>query len=146
MPVSTSHLVIGTTKSSVGSYLTGADGRALYMWVADSSGQSNCSGGCAKVWPPVLANSMPTLSGGATAADLGTTTRAGGVEQVTYKGRPLYYFVEDTAKGSTKGQGSNDFGAKWWLVAPSGSVITASATSTGSGSSSSSSSGVYSSR
>ena len=51
--------------------------------------------------------------------------RSDGTEQVTYKGHPLYYFVADTSAGSTKGQGSDAFGAKWWLVAPSGTAITA---------------------
>jgi hypothetical protein len=86
---------------------------------------------------------MPTASGGANAADLGTITRSDGSKQVTYKGHPLYYFVGDTAAGSLKGQGSNNFGAKWWLVAPSGTAIAAGASSGGgsSGGSTSTSSG-----
>jgi len=71
------------------------------------------------------------------ASDLGTIMRSDGSEQVTYKGHPLYYFVADTSAGSTKGQGSDGFGAKWWLIAPSGAAITASATSASSGGSSS---------
>ena len=50
--------------------------------------------------------------------------RSDGTEEVTYKGHPLYYFVADKSAGSTSGQGSNSFGAKWWLVAPSGTAIT----------------------
>ena len=42
---------------------------------------------------------------------------------MTYKGHPLYYFIEDKGKGSIKGQGSDEFGADWWLVSPSGSAI-----------------------
>jgi hypothetical protein len=59
---------------------------------------------------------------------------------VTYKGHPLYYFVADKTAGSTSGQGSDGFGAKWWLVAPSGSAITTSSGSSGGSSSGSSSS------
>jgi hypothetical protein len=58
--------------------------------------------------------------------------RTDGTEEVTYKGHPLYYFIADTSAGSTKGQGSNNFGAKWWLVAPSGAAITTAATSSSS--------------
>ena len=133
-----SSLSIGAVKGSGGVYLTGASGRALYLWVADSNGQSSCMGACAKAWPPVISATTPTAASGVKAADLGTTTRADGTKQVTYKGHPLYYYVADPGAGSTKGQGSTQFGAKWWLVAPSGSAITVSATkSTSSGSSSS---------
>jgi hypothetical protein len=59
---------------------------------------------------------------------------------VTYNGHPLYYFAGDSGPGTTSGQGSDEFGAKWWLVAPSGAAITHSASS---GSSSSSSASGY---
>ena len=75
------------------------------------------------------------------ASDLGTTMRADGTEEVTYKGHPLYYFVADTSAGSTKGQGSDSFGAKWWLVAPSGTAITAGTSTVASTSGSSSGGG-----
>jgi hypothetical protein len=79
-------------------------------------------------------------------ADLGTITRSDGAKQVTYKGHPLYYYTADTSAGQTTGQGSNQFGAKWWLVAPSGSGITSgSASSSGSSTAASSSSGSSSS-
>ena len=69
-------------------------------------------------------------------SDLGTIARAGGGRQVTYNGHPLYFFAGDSGPGQTNGQGSDSFGAKWWLVAPSGSQITAAdtaASSSGSG-------------
>ena len=49
--------------------------------------------------------------------------RADGTTQVTYAGHPLYRYAEDTAPGTTRGQGSNAFGAKWYVVAPSGQKI-----------------------
>jgi predicted lipoprotein with Yx(FWY)xxD motif len=78
---------------------------------------------------------------GVTASQLGTTARSGGVKQVTYDGHPLYYFASDTSKGSLTGQGSDSFGAKWWLVAPSGTAITKSAAAQPAASSSSHASG-----
>jgi predicted lipoprotein with Yx(FWY)xxD motif len=125
---------IGTTKGKDGTYLTGASGRALYLWVADTSGKSSCSGACAQAWPPLTSTGSPAVSGGAMAADLGTITRADGTKQVTYKGHPLYYFAGDPSSGTTTGQGSPQFGAKWWLVSPSGKAITGAASSGGSGS------------
>jgi predicted lipoprotein with Yx(FWY)xxD motif len=118
---------VGTASGSDGTYLVGASGRALYLWVADGPDKSVCAGACAKFWPPLTTKAAPVAASGVTASDLGTTTRSGGVKQVTYGGHPLYYFLEDTSKGSLKGQGNNGFGAKWWLVAPSGTAITKSA-------------------
>ena len=137
-------ITIATTKGKDGTYLTGASGRAIYMWAADSGGKSACSGACAHAWPPV--EGTPSAGAGVTASDLGTITRPDGSKQVTYKGHPLYYFIADTAAGSVKGQGTNGFGAKWWLVAPSGTALTsagsaASGSGSSSGSSTSSSSG-----
>ena len=65
-----------------------------------------------------------TAANGAKAADLGTITRSDGTKQVTYLGHPLYYFAGDSGPGQTNGQGSDSFGAKWWLVAPAGTKIT----------------------
>jgi predicted lipoprotein with Yx(FWY)xxD motif len=136
-------VMVKTANSSAGKYLVGPNGKALYLFMADKNGKSACSGACAKVWPPLTTTGKPGVSGGAVAADLGTITRSDGTKQVTYKGHPLYYYVSDTSPGQTTGQGSNNFGAKWWLVAPSGAAITKSV-SGGSSSSSSSSGGGYS--
>jgi predicted lipoprotein with Yx(FWY)xxD motif len=128
---------VSTASGADGKYLVGASGRALYLWVADPSGKSVCAGACAKFWPPLTTTSAPVASGGATASQLGTITRSNGTKQVTYDGHPLYYFALDKGKGSVTGQGSDNFGAKWWLVAPSGAAIT----KTGSSGTSSASSG-----
>ena len=117
---------VSTATSSNGSYLVGASGRALYLWVADSHNKSVCAGPCAESWPPLTTKSAPVAASGVTMSHLGTATRSNGVKQVTYDGHPLYYFAGDTSKGSLTGQGSNEFGAKWWLVAPSGAAITTS--------------------
>ncbi len=122
-------VALSTTKGSAGTYLTGASGRAVYLWVADTGGRSNCAGQCAKFWPPLLTTATPTASGGANAKDVGMITRSDGTKQVTYKGHPLYYFLEDKGPGTAHGQGNNGFGAKWWLIAPSGTAITASSSS-----------------
>lgn len=122
--------------------MIGPSGHALYLWVADSHGKSSCAGNCAKYWPPLTSKGTPVAGHGVTAGDLGTITRAGGAKQVTYNGHPLYYFVADTSKSSTTGEGNDGFGAKWWLVAPTGSAITSGATSQAA-SSSSSSGGAY---
>lgn len=126
-------LVVATTKGSDGTYLTGASGRAMYLWLGDASGKSNCSGSCATNWPPVIVTSTPKSSGAAVAGDLGTITRSDGSKQLTYKGHPLYYFAGDGQAGQTNGQGSNGFGALWWLVSPAGTAITSKSSSSSGG-------------
>ncbi|MGO9788722.1 MAG: hypothetical protein ACLP8S_04080 [Solirubrobacteraceae bacterium] len=49
-------------------------------------------------------------------------TTSGPVEQVTYNGHPLYHYVGDRAPGSTKRQHPEEFGALWYVPAPSGSA------------------------
>jgi predicted lipoprotein with Yx(FWY)xxD motif len=123
-PAAAKGVAIGTATGKDGTYLTGAGGRTLYLWVADSGGMSSCSGACAKAWPPLTTNGKPIAGSGVHAADIGTIKRSDGSTQVTYKGHPLYYFIEDKGKGSITGQGSDAFGAKWWLVSPAGAAIT----------------------
>ena len=129
--------VIESHAGSAGAFLTNSSGRAVYLWAADSMNKSTCSGACAGAWPPVTATGHVTAADGAKAADLGTITRSDGSKQVTYDGHPLYYFAGDSGPGQTNGQGSDSFGAKWWLVAPAGMKITAADAAAGAGSSSS---------
>jgi predicted lipoprotein with Yx(FWY)xxD motif len=121
--------VITTASSSGNTFLTDSSGRAVYLWAKDTGGTSACSGACAGAWPPVTTTGTATASGAAKAADLGTITRSDGTKQVTYDGHPLYYFAGDQGPGTATGQGSDNFGAKWWLVAPTGSDVTASVSS-----------------
>jgi predicted lipoprotein with Yx(FWY)xxD motif len=118
--------VITTAKSSAGTVLTYGSGKAVYVWAKDTGDMSNCSGACAGAWPPVTTTGTATAAGSAKASDIGTITRSDGTKQVTYDGHPLYYFAGDSGPGTASGQGSDGFGAKWWLVAPTGSDVTAS--------------------
>jgi predicted lipoprotein with Yx(FWY)xxD motif len=117
---------ISTRKTDLGTILVDSKGRTIYLWVADKGTKSTCNGGCAVAWPPVLTTGKPKAGKGVKAALLGTTKRQDGKTEVTYKGHPLYTFFEDKAPGDTTGQGSNGFGALWWVVSPSGQAITSS--------------------
>jgi predicted lipoprotein with Yx(FWY)xxD motif len=116
--------VITTVSSSAGTFLADGSGHAVYLWTKDSTGMSACSGACAGAWPPVTTTGTVTASGGAKSSDLGTITRSDGTKQVTYDGHPLYFFSGDSGPGMASGQGNDGFGAKWWLVSPSGSDVT----------------------
>lgn len=130
--------VITTVSSSAATFLANGSGHAVYLWTKDSSGMSACSGACAGAWPPVTTTGTVTASGGAKSSDLGTITRSDGTKQVTYDGHPLYLFSGDSGPGMASGQGNDGFGAKWWLVSPSGSDVTSAVsafTKSGSGTS-----------
>jgi predicted lipoprotein with Yx(FWY)xxD motif len=127
--------VITTATSSGGTVLASGSGRAIYLWAKDTGDMSNCNGACAGAWPPVTTTGTATAAGSAKASDIGTITRSDGTKQVTYDGHPLYYFSGDSGPGTASGQGSDAFGAKWWLVAPAGSDVTTAVTTFTAGSS-----------
>lgn len=119
-------VTVETHSGPMGTYLTDASGRTLYLFARDSTNKSNCSGGCATFWPPLTVKGSAKASGGVQAGMLGTITRSDGSKQVTYAGHPLYYYKQDTKAGQTSGQGLNLQGGKWWLVGPNGKGITGS--------------------
>ena len=120
--------VITTVSSSAGTFLATSSGHAVYLWSKDGDGMSACTGACTGAWPPVTTTGQVTASGGAKSSDLGTITRPDGTKQVTYDGHPLYFFTGDSGPGMASGQGNDGFGAKWWLVSPSGSDVTSAVT------------------
>jgi len=120
--------VITTVSSSAGTFLATSSGHAVYLWSKDGDGMSACTGACTGAWPPVTTTGQVTASGGAKSSDLGTITRPDGTKQVTYDGHPLYFFSGDSGPGMASGQGNDGFGAKWWLVSPSGSDVTSAVT------------------
>lgn len=113
---------VGSTK--LGQVLVDSNGLTLYLFLADNATASSCnSASCVQYWPPVLTTGAPQPGPGVTAALLGTITRADGTTQVTYAGHPLYRFISDRSAGQATGQGVNAFGAPWFVVSPSGTLI-----------------------
>jgi predicted lipoprotein with Yx(FWY)xxD motif len=117
-------VTVGTAKSAtLGTYLTGPNGMALYTHAGDSATSSTCTGGCASAWPPLATTGQPTAGSGVT-GQLGTLTRADGTVQVTYGGLPLYYWQGDTKAGDVTGNGVAGFSLA--TVGGAGSVPSAS--------------------
>lgn len=110
-------------KAPYGNFLADAQGRALYLFTADRGGTSACYDACAQAWPPLVSTSNPQAGAGVPAGMLGVIQRRDGTRQVTYDGKPLYYFVGDTAAGSTAGEDVDHFGGSWYLVSPKGAKI-----------------------
>ena len=111
------------TKTKLGKVLADGSGRTLYLFEKDKGPKSTCFGACATAWPPLTTTGKPKASHGVSASKLGTTSRGGGVKQVTYHGHPLYRFVKDTGPRQTKGQDVNAFGAGWYVLSAAGNKI-----------------------
>ena len=104
--------------SADGAYLVGPNGMSLYVFDNDpvDGNVSMCStAGCAGAWPAltVASGSAPTAGDGASGTL--TTFDRGGVAQVAYNGRPLYFYNGDAAPGDTHGDGISGV---WHLAQP----------------------------
>jgi predicted lipoprotein with Yx(FWY)xxD motif len=120
------HAVVKTRSTSIGTILVDSKGRTLYLFRKDKGRRSHCSGSCASAWPPLITRQKPRARGAAKQSKLSTSRRANGAKQVLYNGHPLYRYAFDSAAGDTFGQGSTAFGARWFVVAPSGKAVTSS--------------------
>jgi predicted lipoprotein with Yx(FWY)xxD motif len=111
-----------------GKVVVDGTGRTLYVFDNDTSdpSKSNCDGGCAAMWPPVLAGSATPQLDGVDASLVGTVTRTDGSKQLTLAGSPVYEFASDGKAGEAKGQA---FGGTWWVVGADGKKITTQASS-----------------
>ena len=94
------------------SYLTDEQGNSLYYFANDVAGVSNCEDGCLDNWPAFLVDDVvaPSLL---SQNEFAMITRNDGAQQVTYRGRPLYFFAGDTQRGDTNGEGVGEV----WTVA-----------------------------
>jgi predicted lipoprotein with Yx(FWY)xxD motif len=98
-------------KSSIGFYLTNATGSTLYFRSTDTpnSGKTTCTTAtCEKNWPVFYVTSLK-LPPGLNSTDFNTITAYNSTKIVTYDGYPLFYWVSDTAAGTTTGQGIGGF-------------------------------------
>jgi predicted lipoprotein with Yx(FWY)xxD motif len=94
--------------------LAAANGRTLYSLSAEKNGKFICTkgSGCLAVWKPVMIPSGGSVVG---PVKLGSVKRPEGGRQATYRGLPLYAFVEDTKPGEANGEGIKDVGT-WHAV------------------------------
>jgi predicted lipoprotein with Yx(FWY)xxD motif len=123
-------VTLATSSGAVGAFLTGADGKTLYVFTADSADSSTCVDACATKWPPVvITGSAPAAPSGVTGA-LTTFARADGSMQLALNGRPLYYYAGDAKAGDTTGQG---VGGKWFVAAPDGTLPSAAPSASAAG-------------
>src|SRR5512132_2541270 len=118
----TASATVSTRETKLGRILVDANGRTLYLFEKDKGATSSCSGACASIWPPLTAGKAKGGTG-VTAAELGTTKRSDGKTEITYAGHPLYTYAGDQKPGAVAGQGLDQFGAEWYVLAPDGHKI-----------------------
>jgi predicted lipoprotein with Yx(FWY)xxD motif len=109
--------------SAFGRILFDSRGRALYAFTRDPRGRTVCNGACAAAWPPYILRGRLQPAGPVKRSLLGTTRRANGTRQVTYAGRPLYYYVGDRRPGEVRCQNVREFGGLWLVVRASGRLV-----------------------
>jgi predicted lipoprotein with Yx(FWY)xxD motif len=128
-----SAVTVSTTKNAkMGTILV--SGKTLYTLKPSSTA---CTAACLKVWPALV---LPTgvtkakAGSGVTASKLGTVKR-NGVVQVTYGGKPLYFFTGDSAAGQVNGVVTDTWG-KWTAVVTKKAAGSGSSSNSGSSNSS----------
>ena len=135
-----SSVVVSTTKNTnFGTILV--SGKALYTLKASKTA---CSTSCLKIWPALMLPkgvTKATAGTGVSASKLGTVKRSGGALQVTYAGKPLYKFSEDTSASQVNGNITDTWG-KWSVVVATKPASSSSSSSSGSGGSTAGSGGV----
>lgn len=101
-------------------------GLTLYSLSVERRGRFICKDmACLSVWKPLVVRKGVKPTG---VSGLATVKRPDGRIQVTYRGGPLYRFVNDRKRGDVKGNGLKDVGT--WHVATVGKATAPTTTST----------------
>jgi len=105
-----------------GNYLVDANGMTLYTFAEDAKGKSACTGACLDKWPVFYQEEL-WVGDNLDEEHFGSVMREDGEMQITYKGWPLYYYVDDMVLGDVKGHMVNDV---WFLAGPGTEMLTRS--------------------
>ena len=108
--------------SDFGDMLYDSRKQAIYVFENDQRGKSNCYDDCAVAWPPVYAKGEPVAGSGVRKGLLGTTKRRDGRAQVTYSGRPLYFYDHEDP-GQVLCHNVDLNGGLWWVVGADGEPL-----------------------
>jgi predicted lipoprotein with Yx(FWY)xxD motif len=111
-----------STVDGVGQVLVDADGAALYAADQEADGAVMCTGSCEVAWEPLTVTGDP-VGGEELTGRLGVVTRPDGTRQVTFDGRLLYRFADDST-GKVTGNGVSDSfegeDLTWHVATPTG--------------------------
>jgi predicted lipoprotein with Yx(FWY)xxD motif len=109
---------ITAARSDYGTMLWGPNRQAIYVFEKDGRNRTNCKDECAKAWPPVYTSGKPAAGKGVKSSLLGSIRR-GGRRQVTYRGRPLYYYAHEGAS-EVRCHNVSLNGGNWWVIGTDG--------------------------
>lgn len=105
--------------SEFGSMLFDSARQAIYVFENDRPNETVCYGECAEAWPPVYTEAPPNAGRGVDRSLLGTIERRDGRMQVTYAGKPLYFYAHESP-GEVRCHNVDLNGGLWWVVGPGG--------------------------
>ena len=111
--------IITLGDSEFGRMLFGPKKQAIYIFERDRKGKTVCYDACAEAWPPVLTESEPTAGAGVEQSLLGMVKRRDGTSQVTYAGKPLYFYAHE-GPGEVRCHNVELNGGFWWVVGSEG--------------------------
>jgi predicted lipoprotein with Yx(FWY)xxD motif len=115
----TSGTTLTLRRSDFGPMLFDSNEQAVYVFERDGRNKTVCYGKCAEDWPPVFTDGRPRAGNGLRAGLLGTIERRDGRIQVTYAGRPLYFYAHEDP-GVVLCHNVNLNGGYWWAIGADG--------------------------
>jgi predicted lipoprotein with Yx(FWY)xxD motif len=118
---------LGTrTSGTLGTYLTGPSGHALYTLSSEPKNGVLCVGGCLGLWPP-----LTVAAGGSVHAPTGVAGTFGTfvrsdthATQAALNGHALYYYAGDGSATDTNGEGIPDEGGTWHVAKVTETITT----------------------
>ena len=114
-------LKIRTTR--YGNILFDGRDRVLYGFTRDKrGGRSTCYGACAAAWPVYFSKGTVRATSGVKQSLVGKVRRRDGRFQVTYNGRPLYFYAHEGSR-EVRCQNVSDFGGLWLVMRPNGRLV-----------------------
>ena len=103
----------------LGDILVGPNGMTLYTFAYDGADEVRCEDSCSENWRPLVISyrpaAAPRLEQGLTTLQRGADEYRAARLQVSYKGKPLYYWSRDVRPGDATGDG---IGGLWSVVRP----------------------------
>jgi predicted lipoprotein with Yx(FWY)xxD motif len=116
-------LALKVRNTRFGAILFDGRDRVLYAFTRDKrGGKSTCYGACAAAWPVYFSKGKVKAMTGVRQSMIGSVRRSNGRLQVTYNGRPLYYYAHEGPR-QVKCQNVDNFGGLWLVVKPNGRLV-----------------------
>jgi predicted lipoprotein with Yx(FWY)xxD motif len=111
------NLALGVDGAVGKTHLIAYNGMTLYTKDGDSATASTCYGACATNWPPYIVGAEDNVHNVKAGVNgkVDSIVRTDGKAQVTYNGKPLYFWKSDVKSGDTTG---DNVGGVWHVVKP----------------------------